>query len=92
MSKVKDKLENKLFYDEFIYGKNNLIALAEKNSLVAAKLYQLMLNEINEGTRGISNFIYDNIIESPYLLSDKIEIWAFMDMIILLNLKKTTNI
>ncbi|MEX5898212.1 hypothetical protein AB6H17_16195 [Proteus vulgaris] len=30
-----------------------------------------MLNEINEGTRGISNFIYDNIIESPYLLSDK---------------------
>ncbi|MGO2679777.1 MAG: calcium-binding protein [Proteus vulgaris] len=71
LSKVKDKLENKLFYDEFIYGKNNLIALAEKNSLVAAKLYQLMLNEINEGTRGISNFIYDNIIESPYLLSDK---------------------
>ncbi|UDF26495.1 hypothetical protein [Proteus terrae] len=71
LNKVKEKLENKLFYDELIYGKDKLIALSEKNSSVAAKFYQLILNEINEGKKGISNFIYNNIIESPYLLLDK---------------------
>ncbi|MCT8230963.1 calcium-binding protein [Proteus terrae] len=71
LNKVKEKLENKLFYDELIYGKDNLIVLSEKNSSVAAKFYQLMINEINEGKKGISNFIYNNIIESPYLLLDK---------------------
>ncbi|WP_235379051.1 hypothetical protein, partial [Proteus faecis] len=45
--------------------------LAEKNSLVAAKFYQLMVNEISDGTYGVSNFIYNQIIESPYLSIDK---------------------
>ncbi|MBI6542007.1 RTX toxin [Proteus vulgaris] len=71
LNKVKNKLEDKLFYDRLIYGKEKLISLAEKNSLVAAKLYQLMVNEINDGSHGVSNFIYNQIIESPYLLLDK---------------------
>lgn len=71
LNKVKNKLEDKLFYDRLIYGKKNLISLAEKNSLVASKLYQLMVNEINDGSHGVSNFIYNQIIDSPYLLWDK---------------------
>lgn len=71
LNKVKEKLESKLFYDELIYGKDKLIALSKKNSSVAAKFYQLMINEINGGRNGVSNFIYNNIIESPYLLLDK---------------------
>lgn len=71
LNKVKSKLEDKLFYDKLNYGKEKLIQLAEKNSLVAAKFYQLMVNEINDGTHGVSNFIYNQIIESPYLSVDK---------------------
>ncbi len=71
LNKVKNKLESKLFYDRLNYGKEKLIQLAEKNSLVAAKFYQLMVNEISDGTHGISNFIYNQIIENPYLPLDK---------------------
>lgn len=71
LNKVKEKLESKLFYDRLNYGKERLIQLAEKNSFVAAKLYQLMVNEISDGTHGVSNFIYNQIIESPYLPVDK---------------------
>ncbi|QEZ91132.1 RTX toxin [Proteus sp. CD3] len=71
LSKVKIKLEDKLFYDRLNYGKEKLIQLAEKNSLVAAKLYQLMVSEINDGAHGVSNFIYNQIIASPYLPVDK---------------------
>ncbi|MEQ4922653.1 calcium-binding protein [Proteus hauseri] len=71
LSKIKEKLEGKLFYDKFIYGKDKLISLAEKNSLVAAKFYQLMNAEINDENYGISNFIYNQMIESPYLELDK---------------------
>ncbi|MDL5168322.1 RTX toxin [Proteus faecis] len=71
LNKVKNKLENKLFYDRLNYGKEKLMQLAEKNSLVAAKFYQLMVNEISDGTYGVSNFIYNQIIESPYLSIDK---------------------
>lgn len=71
LNKVKEKLESKLFYDRLNYGKEKLIQLAENNSLVAAKLYQLMVNEISDGTHGVSNFIYNQIIESPYLPVDK---------------------
>ena len=71
LNKVKEKIESKLFYDKLIYGKDKLIALSKKNSLVAAKFYQLMINEINEGNKGVSNFIYNNIIESPYLSLDE---------------------
>ncbi|SUC21153.1 RTX family protein [Proteus mirabilis] len=31
------------------YGKEKLIALAQKNSLAAAIFYRMMVNEINEG-------------------------------------------
>ncbi len=71
LNKVKSKLEDKLFYDGLNYGKEKLIQLAEKNSLVAAKLYQLMVSEINDGAHGVSNFIYNQIIASPYLPVDK---------------------
>lgn len=71
LSKIKIKLEDKLFYDRLNYGKEKLIQLAGKNSLVAAKFYQLMVNEISDGTHGVSNFIYNQIIESPYLSVDK---------------------
>lgn len=71
LTKVKSKLEDKLFYDGLNYGKEKLLQLAEKNSLVAAKFYQLMVNEISDGAHGISNFIYNQIIESPYLPVDK---------------------
>lgn len=71
LNKVKDKLEGKLFYDKLIYGKEKILSLSESNNLVAAKLYQLMVNEISDNNYGISNFIYNQIIESPYLLLDK---------------------
>ncbi len=71
LNKVKSKLEDKLFYDGLNYGKEKIIQLAKKNSLVAAKFYQLMVSEINDGTHGVSNFIYNQIIESPYLPVDK---------------------
>lgn len=71
LSKIKIKLEDKLFYDRLNYGKEKLIQLAGKNSLVAAKFYQLMVNEISDGTHGLSNFIYNQIIESPYLSLDE---------------------
>ncbi|WP_109406121.1 RTX toxin [Proteus hauseri] len=71
LNKVKDKLEGKLFYDKLIYGKEKILSLSESNNLVAAKLYQLMVSEISDNNYGISNFIYSQVIESPYLLLDK---------------------
>ncbi|EOG1985030.1 TPA: calcium-binding protein [Proteus mirabilis] len=70
LTKVKNKIEDKLFYGELIYGKEKLISLAKKNSLVAAILYRMMVNEINEGYTGVSNFIYEQIINSPFLTLD----------------------
>ena len=70
LTKVKNKIEDKLFYGELIYGKEKLIALAKKNSLVAAILYRMMVTEINEGYTGVSNFIYEQIINSPFLTLD----------------------
>ncbi|MCD4621637.1 hypothetical protein LOS10_19860, partial [Proteus mirabilis] len=56
---------------DLLYGKEKLIALAQKNSLVAAIFYRMMVNEINEGYTGISNFIYEKIIDNPFLILDK---------------------
>lgn len=93
LNKVKDKLEDKLFYEKLLFGKETLLSLSEKNSFVAARLYQLMISEINEGIKGISNFIYNQIIESPYLSSDKKKgLMVLKVMIIRLNLNKIINI
>ncbi|HEJ9687462.1 TPA: RTX toxin [Proteus mirabilis] len=71
LNQVKKKIEDKLFYGDLLYGKEKLIALAQKNSLVAAIFYRMMVNEINEGYTGISNFIYEQIIDNPFLILDK---------------------
>ena len=71
LNKVKNKIEDKLFYRDLFYGKEKLISLAQKNSLVAATFYRMMVNEINEGYTGISNFIYEQIIDNPFLILDK---------------------
>ncbi len=71
LNKVKNKIEDKLFYGDLMHGKEKLISLAQKNSLAAAILYRMMVNEINEGYTGISNFIYEQIIDNPFLILDK---------------------
>ncbi|RLZ14886.1 hypothetical protein, partial [Proteus mirabilis] len=71
LNQVKQKIEDKLFYGDLLYGKEKLIALAQKNSLAAAIFYRMMVNEINEGYTGISNFIYEQIIDNPFLILDK---------------------
>lgn len=71
LNQVKQKIEDKLFYGDLLYGKEKLIALAKKNSLIAAIFYRMMVNEINEGYTGISNFIYEQISDNPFLILDK---------------------
>lgn len=73
IKRIKERIENKLFYSDLIFSKEKLLAVAEKNTSAAAKIYQFMVNEINNENRGISEFIYNNLIESSYLLLDKRE-------------------
>ncbi|HBC2875023.1 TPA: hypothetical protein JAD31_003621, partial [Proteus mirabilis] len=67
---IKDNIENRLFYGELKGERNKIIALAKKNSTIATKLYQVMINGINDGDFEKSKFIYDQIINHKFLTDD----------------------
>ncbi len=68
---ITNDIESRLFYGELGGEKNKIIALAEKNSTIATKLYQIMVNGINNGDDYSIKFIYDKIINHKFLTDDK---------------------
>ncbi|HGN0025588.1 TPA: anthrax toxin-like adenylyl cyclase domain-containing protein [Proteus mirabilis] len=70
LMEISNDIENRLFYGELGGEKSKIIALAEKNSTIATKLYQSMVNEINNGNTNSIKFIYDKIINHKFLIDD----------------------
>lgn len=67
---ITNDIESRLFYGELVDEKNKIIALAEKNSTIATKLYQIMVNGLNNGNIYSIKFIYDKIINHKFLTDD----------------------
>lgn len=65
---IKSDIENRLFFGRLQSEKNKIIAMAEKNSIIATKLYQSMVNGVNNGNINDSKFVYDRIITHKYLI------------------------